>query len=137
MNIKMPLVIAVVCLALAAMGGSCLFFREAATDRPIWYYDLNTNTLFSASGSATPPIAAPSGDQSGAAAGTRAGVQALVVQMDGKDTVIMLSTTDPQGVRLVCRPTDMQWQPAATPAGLQVIQDTQLAATRGRPSLPR
>ena len=63
-----------------------------------WFYDLNTNELFSAKKGLTPPIEAPSGPLSnGAPAGVRAYVLTYMSEPNESERFIaFLETTDPQ-----------------------------------------
>lgn len=78
-RVGMWLLLAAVVMALVA---GVAMNRSATIDR-VWYFDLNTRTLFPGPYAAAPPIDAPSGDYVGSGADDldqRAGVLAMVVR---------------------------------------------------------
>lgn len=78
-------------LALVAMAFLWWALLPQAVDGPRqrWFFDLNTGELFPAPMEAEAPIPAPSGDLRGAPPGSAAGVEALVLRIDGTDKPVI------------------------------------------------
>lgn len=127
-------------LAVACVAGSWMFMKSSEPPMPdVWYYDLNTKDLFAGKADSTPPIKAPSGDLTGAAAGTAAGVRALVVKdgSDGKRVVLLMtSAPDGPGIGLVKRPEDSAWVSQMSGEGQKMFGDAQAQVAKNGQSLP-
>jgi len=134
-------VVGLVLVAVVCMYGSWRFMQEPEVPvSQVWFYDLNTNTVFPGSSAEQPPIAAPSGDLNNAGPGTLAGVRALVMKVENSEPkVVLLTTTDEAkhpGLTLVKRPQDAVWQTEHSPEGQQLLQEAQVAVSMGVESFP-
>lgn len=104
-----------------------------------WYYDLNTQTLFTAAKGQTPPIDAPSGPM---ANGEKAGVRAYVLTFEidpneSEQILAFIETSDPAvpdatdkgpsqrwGTgKLIRRIEDPEWVSATSTQGRRIVQE--------------
>lgn len=107
------------------------------TSQQEWYYDLNTQTLFTSAKDQQPPIEAPSGPlPNGACAGVRAYVLTYVEEPNESERFIaFLQTTDPNidphptrtdlwaAGTLIRRIEDVNWVPATSIEGRTIIRE--------------
>jgi len=103
-------------------------YKAAVPPTKAWFYDLNTEKLFTAKAGLTPPIAAPSGPlPDGQPAGVKAFVLSYVAEPnEAKRFIGFLQTTEPASPKpivLVRTLEDANWIPLDTPQGRAIIQE--------------
>jgi hypothetical protein len=157
--------LAIIIIALSLIGTiSWLSMGVSQGDGPknLWFYDLNTGSLFVGDVALLPPTEAPSGELRGAPAGTAAGVLASVIKIEGQDErkIVFLQKYQPdikaaiasarentnvppadyEKIRdrtLVARPPakagdPIQWFAMSSPDGQKIITETETLAD-GKP----
>lgn len=90
-----------------------------------WGYDLNEHVLFPVPIAAQAPFPAPSGDLRGAAAGTPAGVEAVVLRIDGSSQkIIAYLVKGAMLKRMISRPDPVVWHKESSPESADIAAAT-------------